>query len=172
VLINKALLRLVWDSKGILSIKCATETALSLLALARAYIVARIIIEGVMSDNLRDGALLRQILLFCAVLGIEAVMTGVNSQLAVKCGTEVKNSLRMKLLSKVLRLGPPYVNEHRSGDLCSTLVSRIEALDPYYSSYIPALWCLSYSSSQAALPPCMHSSTHGTWVSGVWLPLL
>jgi ABC-type transport system involved in cytochrome bd biosynthesis fused ATPase/permease subunit len=99
-------------------------------------------------------------------------MTGVNSQLAVKCGTEVKNSLRMKLLSKVLRLGPPYVNEHRSGDLCSTLVSRIEALDPYYSSYIPALWCLSYSSSQAALPPCMHSSTHGTWVSGVWLPLL
>lgn len=138
MLINRALLLLLKGSGGILSARCAAETVLSLLAVARAYIVA-LIISGVMGNGLTNSSFVPQILLFCALLGTEAVMTWVNTWLVVKCGTKIKSRLRMQLLDKVLHLGPSYVSEHRSGDICSTLVGRIEALDPYYSSYIPAL---------------------------------
>jgi thiol reductant ABC exporter CydD subunit len=51
----------------------------------------------------------------------------------------IKADLRQRLLSHLLNLGPAYAHAERSGELTNTLVEGIEALDAYFSQYLPQL---------------------------------
>jgi len=49
----------------------------------------------------------------------------------------VKASLRQRLAGHILALGPAFTQRERSGELTNTLTEGIEALDPYFSQYLP-----------------------------------
>jgi thiol reductant ABC exporter CydD subunit len=51
----------------------------------------------------------------------------------------IKADLRQRLLSHLLSVGPAYAHAERSGELTNTLVEGIEALDAYFSQYLPQL---------------------------------
>jgi thiol reductant ABC exporter CydD subunit len=52
---------------------------------------------------------------------------------------QVKNDVRARLLAHIQRLGPAYVRGERTGELVNTVVEGVEALDAYYSQYLPQL---------------------------------
>ncbi len=52
---------------------------------------------------------------------------------------QVKHELRRRLLSRLLERGPTYTRGERSGELTNTAVEGIEALDAYFSQYLPQL---------------------------------
>ena len=51
----------------------------------------------------------------------------------------VKTDLRERLLNHLITLGPAFTNGERTGELAASAVEGIEALDPYFSQYLPQL---------------------------------
>jgi ATP-binding cassette subfamily C protein CydD len=52
----------------------------------------------------------------------------------------VKTELRERLFAHLLALGPTYTKGERSGELTNTLVEGVEALDAYFSQYLPQIF--------------------------------
>jgi ATP-binding cassette, subfamily C, bacterial CydD len=52
----------------------------------------------------------------------------------------VKQALRRRLVDHLLKLGPAYTQQERSGELALTATDGIEALDSYFRDYLPALF--------------------------------
>jgi thiol reductant ABC exporter CydD subunit len=58
---------------------------------------------------------------------------------AQRAAGRVKSDLRERLAAHVLALGPAYTRGERSGELVNTAVEGVEALDAYFSQYLPQL---------------------------------
>jgi ATP-binding cassette subfamily C protein CydCD len=56
---------------------------------------------------------------------------------ASRVAARVKADLRGRLTAHLLALGPAYVREERTGELVNTATEGIEALDAYFSQYLP-----------------------------------
>ena len=52
---------------------------------------------------------------------------------------KIKSNLREQLFNHILNLGPAYTRGQRTGELTTAAVEGIEALDAYYSQYLPQL---------------------------------
>jgi ATP-binding cassette subfamily C protein CydD len=87
---------------------------------------------------------LRQIFLWIAVAAaaaaIRAVLLSLSELAAQEISRKTKESLRQRLLEKLVQLGPGYVIRHQTGDLQATIVAGVEALEAYYSRYLPAIF--------------------------------
>ncbi|MCG8511451.1 MAG: ABC transporter ATP-binding protein/permease [Rhodospirillales bacterium] len=51
-----------------------------------------------------------------------------------------KKQLRRRLLERLMEVGPGMMMRQRTGDLQATIVSGVEALESYYSRYLPSLF--------------------------------
>jgi ATP-binding cassette subfamily C protein CydD len=54
-----------------------------------------------------------------------------------KLAVRVKTDIRARLARHILQLGPGYAAEERSGELSNTLTGGVEALDAWFSQYLP-----------------------------------
>jgi ATP-binding cassette, subfamily C, bacterial CydD len=59
---------------------------------------------------------------------------------AQKTAQRTKESLRERLLAKLLALGPSFANSQQSGKLQQTVVGGVEAIEIYYSRYLPTVF--------------------------------
>ena len=57
---------------------------------------------------------------------------------AEQCSLGIKASLRDGLLRKLFALGPAYTGRERTGNIASTISSKVEYLNEYYTIYLPA----------------------------------
>lgn len=53
--------------------------------------------------------------------------------------TRIKTDLRRRLLDKLFNLGPLYARQERTGELVNLFVEGVEALEAYFSRYLPQL---------------------------------
>lgn len=67
---------------------------------------------------------------------------------AQSSASSVKNSLRNRLVQKLIALGPNYIHRESSGELTHSLVGGVESLNDYFTQYLPA-------KALAALAPSM-----------------
>lgn len=81
---------------------------------------------------------------------------------AIQCSLEIKKKLRVKLLKKLYVLGPAYTGRKRTGELTTTLWSRVEWLDNYYGKYWPAV---SSAIVNAAIILCVICAFD--WITGL-----
>ena len=56
---------------------------------------------------------------------------------ASRAAVRVKSDLRERLARHLLALGPAYLRGERTGELANTAVEGVEALDAYFSQYLP-----------------------------------
>jgi ATP-binding cassette subfamily C protein CydCD len=56
---------------------------------------------------------------------------------ASRVAAQVKTALRGRLLAQMMALGPAYTRGERTGELVNTAVEGVEALDAYFSQYLP-----------------------------------
>ncbi len=72
------------------------------------------------------------------VLG-RALFTFVNESLAGRLAVKIKDGLREELIKKINRLGPAFLKGERAGELTTTALQGLDALDAYFSQYLPQI---------------------------------
>lgn len=77
-------------------------------------------------------------LILVAIAG-RALLTWLNEVAANAVAVKIKTDLRERLFAHILKLGPAYSRGQRTGELTAAAVEGIEALDAYFSQYLPQL---------------------------------
>ncbi len=90
--------------------------------------------------NGRDLAGVAPLLLGLLLAGVGRALALWGSEAASgHAAVQVKHDVRARLLAHIQALGPVYVRGERTGELVNTAVEGVEALDAYYSQYLPQL---------------------------------
>jgi ATP-binding cassette subfamily C protein CydD len=104
----------------------------------QAWYLARVI-----NDVFLEGSTLPQVRpLFLVLLVLSLARAGLSwgsEVTASRVTGRVKTDLRERLSAHLLALGPAYTHGERSGELTNTVVEGVEALDAYFSQYLPQL---------------------------------
>lgn len=98
------------------------------------WAVSRVFLEGQSLMQVTD---ILRMLLF--IIAGRSFLMWISEVSAKAVAVHVKNDLRERLFSHIYKLGPAYTRRERTGELTATAVEGIEALDAYFSQYLPQL---------------------------------
>ncbi|MBN1120009.1 MAG: thiol reductant ABC exporter subunit CydD [Anaerolineae bacterium] len=108
------------------------------LMVGQAWLLSRIIDRVFLSGaGLSDQQSALLMLLIVGVTRALLIWLGESSAGRVAAGMQTR--LRRRLFDHIMALGPAFTGSERSGELASTLVQGIDALDAYFSQYLPRL---------------------------------
>jgi ATP-binding cassette, subfamily C, bacterial CydD len=74
------------------------------------------------------------------VIVVRAGMIWLSEIAAQRTAEATKESLRARLIAKLLELGPAFVTTQKSGEIQAMVVGGVEALETYYSRYMPTVF--------------------------------
>ncbi|VFR77813.1 Transport ATP-binding protein CydD [plant metagenome] len=126
-----------------------------------AQVLHQAIAEGAPVDTLYGG-----IAVVAALMGARVLLTWLGERAGQRAAESIKLSLRQALFAQVLARGPQWTRGQRSGELASMLAEQVEALDGFFSRYLPAMIaaaCLPLAFALALMPV--------DWVAGLILLL-
>lgn len=86
----------------------------------------------------RQPASVRMLIGFAAFAVLRALVSVAADRAAVRAGVQARRRLRADALNRVLAAGPILLSSSASGDVATTLVDRIEALDGLFGRWLPA----------------------------------
>lgn len=109
-----------------------------ILLVLQAYFLSRII-NRVFLENAALANVENLLVGLLIVVSLRAAAVWGSNTAAHHAARTVKHQLRERLFDHLLRLGPTYTQGERSGELSNTLTEGIEALDTYFSEYVPRL---------------------------------
>ncbi len=136
--LDARLLRLAARNRLGLSITVGLGFLAGLLTIAQAGALSQIV-NRVFMDHQSMQQVNRLLLVLLAVLLVRALLVWGSEMAANRIAQRVKNGLRGRLLQHILALGPSYTSGEQTGELTSTLVERVDALEAYFSQYLPGL---------------------------------
>lgn len=112
------------------------------VTVAQAYFVSRVI-DGAFLGGLGLDGLFPWLIALLAVLLVRAALNWCGEVAANRAAGRAKRNLREPLVAHLLRLGPRYVRGERSGELTNVATEGVEALDAYFSQYLPQLFLVA-----------------------------
>jgi thiol reductant ABC exporter CydD subunit len=136
--LDPRLLRYARASRTFLILSVSVGTALALLAVAQAALLA----TGITAVFQRGAGLndLRGLMVgLAAVIAVRAALSWLQDVAAQRSGQAVKAQLRQQLFAHVTRLGPGWLTTERSGELTALATRGVDALDIYLARYLPQL---------------------------------
>ncbi|MGE9696108.1 thiol reductant ABC exporter subunit CydD [Streptomyces sp. CH6] len=110
----------------------------ALLVVAQAMLIAEVVV-GAFQHGRDAGELLRPLLLLVAVAGGRGLISWLTETTAHRASAAVKSELRQRVLSKAAALGPDWLEGRRTGSLVNLATRGVDALDDYFSRYLPQL---------------------------------
>jgi len=113
--------------------------------LGQAYSLS-LILAGVFLDNLTLLNVHPALAGFASCSLLRGLLAFHSDQAAVQFASRVKHDLRADVLARLAALGPVYTSTQRSGELVNTLTGGLDAVESYFSQFLPQL-------SRAALIP-------------------
>ncbi|WP_344394596.1 thiol reductant ABC exporter subunit CydD [Streptomyces vastus] len=108
------------------------------LVIAQAMLIAEIVV-GAFQHGLEAAELRAPLLLLVAVAGGRALVSWLTELAAHRAGAAVKSELRGRLLERAGALGPGWLSGQRTGSLVALATRGVDALDDYFSRYLPQL---------------------------------
>lgn len=112
-------------------------------ATAGLIIAQATLLAGMLTRAFLGGATLGDLrvpmLLLLAVIGGRTLVAWLQEVAAHRSSAAVKSQLRGRLLAHAMRLGPRWLSGERSGELATLATRGIDALDDYFSRYLPQL---------------------------------
>ncbi|MRR31382.1 thiol reductant ABC exporter subunit CydD, partial [bacterium] len=96
-------------------------------------------INGVFLDHQTREAVIPLFGLLILIIVLRALFTMANQATAGLLAANIKKRLRRLLLEKINRLGPAYTSGETTGELTTTALQGVEALDAYFSQYLPQI---------------------------------
>ncbi|TDO48326.1 ATP-binding cassette subfamily C protein CydD [Kribbella sp. VKM Ac-2571] len=136
--VDRRLLRHTRSTRTFLVLSAVIGTAQAVLILLQAWLLAGLIADAFLGGL--DLTRLRGPLAALATTLIgRAALFWVAEIVAQRCSAAVKSELRMRFLDKIVALGPRWLTGERSGELTTLATRGIDALDDYFSKYLPQL---------------------------------
>ncbi|MDW4908460.1 thiol reductant ABC exporter subunit CydD [Streptomyces sp. ADMS] len=108
------------------------------LVIAQAMLIAEVVV-GAFQHGLSVTELRTPLLLLVAVAGGRAVVSWLTELAAHRTSAAVKSELRGRLLERSVALGPGWLSGQRTGSLVALATRGVDALDDYFSRYLPQL---------------------------------
>jgi len=108
------------------------------LVVAQAMLIAEVVV-GAFQHGLSVTELRTPLMLLVAVAGGRAVVSWFTELAAHRTSAAVKSELRGRLLERAVALGPEWLGGQRTGSLVALATRGVDALDDYFSRYLPQL---------------------------------
>ncbi|GAA2957567.1 thiol reductant ABC exporter subunit CydD [Kitasatospora cinereorecta] len=108
------------------------------LVIAQAMLVAEVVVGG-FEDGLTVAGLRTPLLLLAAVALGRALVAWLTELAAYRASAAVKSELRGRLMERAAHLGPEWLSGQRTGSLVALATRGVDALDDYFSRYLPQL---------------------------------
>ncbi|WP_062644769.1 thiol reductant ABC exporter subunit CydD [Streptomyces maremycinicus] len=108
------------------------------LVIAQAMLVAEVVV-GAFQHGLSLAELRTPLLLLVAVAIGRALVAWLTELAAHRASAAVKSELRGRLLERATVLGPNWLSGRRTGSLVALATRGVDALDDYFSRYLPQL---------------------------------
>ncbi len=135
---HRRLLALARDSRIALAFTILSGLFIGLLAIGQSYLISTTVNDVFLEkQTLLQVAHWMQLLLI--VIAARGLLTWLNEVAANAVAVRVKTDLRERLFAHILALGPAFSRSERTGELTTAAVEGIEALDAYFSQYLPQL---------------------------------
>lgn len=113
------------------------------LAAAVLIILQARLLSGVLNGVFLEGAdIVKVAPLLTSLLLVGILRAGTGGGIEVVSGwlaVKVKDKIRLRLIDRILSAGPAFIERENSGEVSNTLINGVEALDAYYSQYLPQL---------------------------------
>ncbi|MCC0097170.1 thiol reductant ABC exporter subunit CydD [Streptomyces flavotricini] len=136
--IDPRLLRYARSTRLFLAAVVALGLAGAGLVVGQAMLIAEIVV-GAFEQGL-DGEELRTPLLLLAAVALGRGLLAWLTELAAhRASAAVKSQLRGRLLDRAADLGPGWLSGQRTGSLVALATRGVDALDDYFSRYLPQL---------------------------------
>jgi ATP-binding cassette subfamily C protein CydCD len=135
---HRRLLTLTRDARIPLLLTVLSGLLAGLLTISQAYLLS-LTVDGVFLKGQTLAQVSNWLRLILLVIAARALLTWVNEVSANAVAVKIKTDLRERLFDHILKLGPAYTRGQRTGELTTAAVEGIEALDAYYSQYLPQL---------------------------------
>jgi ATP-binding cassette subfamily C protein CydD len=136
--LDRRLIHQSWSARLHLVLTIVLGALVGLILVLQALLISRIV-TGVFLESRTLSQVWPQLLQLLALSLMRAGLSWGSEVAAQKVSGQVKHSLRQRLLRHVMALGPAYTSGERSGELANTVVDGVEALEAYFSQYLPQL---------------------------------
>jgi thiol reductant ABC exporter CydD subunit len=136
--LDPRLLRYARTTRVYLVMAVALGTATAGLIIAQATLLAEMVSRAFLGGA-SLAALRTPMLLLLAVVAGRALVAWLQEVAAHRSSAAVKSQLRGRLLEHSVRLGPGWLSGERGGELATVATRGIDALDGYFSRYLPQL---------------------------------
>ncbi|MHB1613844.1 MAG: thiol reductant ABC exporter subunit CydD [Actinomycetes bacterium] len=164
------LLRYARTTRTFLAVTVGLGVLTALLVIATAWLVSaavtRAFLHGAGTSAL-EGVLIG----LGVVLGLRALVAWLREMAAAATSAKVKTQLRTQLLAHAVALGPAWASGERPGEIITLATTGIDALDAYFSRYLPQLVLAVMVPLAVLVEVVLHD-----WLSGliiaVTLPLI
>ncbi|MFF4657625.1 thiol reductant ABC exporter subunit CydD [Streptomyces sp. NPDC001381] len=110
----------------------------ALLVIAQAMLIADVVV-GAFQQGLPVAGLRTPLVLLAAVALGRALVSWLTELAAHRASAAVKSELRGRLLERATALGPGWLGGQRTGSLVALATRGVDALDDYFSRYLPQL---------------------------------
>ncbi|GAA2391223.1 thiol reductant ABC exporter subunit CydD [Streptomyces coeruleofuscus] len=108
------------------------------LVIAQAMLIAEMVV-GAFQHRMAVSELATPLLLLTAVAAGRALVGWLTELAAHRASAAVKSELRGRLLERAAQLGPGWLSGRRTGSLVALATRGVDALDDYFSRYLPQL---------------------------------
>ncbi len=129
-------------TRGTLYFGIGLGLAAGLLIILQAFLLAHIV-DDVSFHGWNLAAVMPLLWVMLALFVVRAGFSWASELVAFRASARIKTYLRERLLSHLLNLGPVAVAGERSADIASTMIEGVEALEPYFSRYLPQMALVS-----------------------------
>ncbi|MGV9224456.1 thiol reductant ABC exporter subunit CydD [Streptomyces albogriseolus] len=136
--IDPRLLRYARATRGFLAAVVGLGAVGAGLVVAQAMLIAEIVV-GSFQDGRSVGELRTPLLLLVAVAAGRSLVGWLTELAAHRASAAVKSELRGRLLDRATALGPGWLDGQRTGSLVTLATRGVDALDGYFSRYLPQL---------------------------------
>lgn len=136
--IDPRLLRYARSTRLFLAAVVALGLAGAGLVVGQAMLIAEIVV-GAFEQGLDGEALRTPLLLLAAVALGRGLLAWLTELAAHRASAAVKSQLRGRLLDRAADLGPGWLSGQRTGSLVALATRGVDALDDYFSRYLPQL---------------------------------
>lgn len=136
--IDPRLLRYARATRFFLAAVVALGVAGAGLVIAQAMLIAEIVVGAFQHDESAGDLRTPLLLLLLVALG-RGVVSWLTELAAHRASAAVKSELRGRLLERASELGPGWLSGRRTGSLIALATRGVDALDDYFSRYLPQL---------------------------------
>ncbi|AZR95574.1 thiol reductant ABC exporter subunit CydD [Bordetella trematum] len=136
------------QSRWLMSRRRLASRAIGLAALApllsgvllvvQAWLLAQVLHRAIMEGVTRE-VLLTPILAIAGLIVLRACLGWVGERAGASAAETIKRQVREALFANLLARGPQWSRERASGELASGMIEQVDALDGFFSKYIPAM---------------------------------